>query len=176
MTSSEVIVSKRCHRLGQPSSTHVGGSSMAVQRMEVNYVSHNTSGSVWSICGFQLIWAATWQNQQNECAPSKDSDQPGRLPSLISVFDVCSLCSQVPKLSSCRQQRCWSDSADAQADLRLHWVHSHFVAFVMSLLNYIWTMPCEKLSLDDSNQLRLNLSTQPLKSGKKWFWILLSSE
>ena len=25
----------------------------------------------------QLIWAATWQNQQNECAPSEDSDQPG---------------------------------------------------------------------------------------------------
>ena len=24
-----------------------------------------------------LIWAATWQNQQNECAPSEDSDQPG---------------------------------------------------------------------------------------------------
>ena len=23
------------------------------------------------------IWAASWQNQQNDCAPSKDSDQPG---------------------------------------------------------------------------------------------------
>ena len=22
-------------------------------------------------------WATTWQNQQNECAPSEDSDQPG---------------------------------------------------------------------------------------------------
>ena len=28
------------------------------------------------------IWATTWQNQQNECAPSEDSDQPGHLPSL----------------------------------------------------------------------------------------------
>ena len=28
------------------------------------------------------IWAATWQNQQNQCAPSEDSDQP----SLIRVF------------------------------------------------------------------------------------------
>ena len=26
-----------------------------------------------------MIWAATWQNQQNECAPSEDSDQPGHL-------------------------------------------------------------------------------------------------
>ena len=26
------------------------------------------------------IWAVTWQNQQNDCAPSEDSDQPGHLP------------------------------------------------------------------------------------------------
>ena len=36
-----------------------------------------------------LMWAATWQNQQNCCAPSEDSDQPGHLPSLIRVFAVC---------------------------------------------------------------------------------------
>ena len=35
-----------------------------------------------------LVWATTWQNQQNECAPSEDSDQPGRPPSLIRVFTV----------------------------------------------------------------------------------------
>ena len=34
------------------------------------------------------IWAATWQNQQNECAPNEDSDLPGHPPSLISVFAV----------------------------------------------------------------------------------------
>ena len=34
------------------------------------------------------IWAATWQNQQNECAPSEDSDQPGHPPNLIRVFAV----------------------------------------------------------------------------------------
>ena len=33
-------------------------------------------------------WAATWQNQQSECAPSEDSDQPGHPPSLIRVFAV----------------------------------------------------------------------------------------
>ena len=32
-----------------------------------------------------VIWAPTWQNQQNECVPSKDSDQPVHLPSLISL-------------------------------------------------------------------------------------------
>ena len=32
------------------------------------------------------------------------------------------------------QRRYWSDWADAQADLSLHWAHTHFVGFVMSLL------------------------------------------
>ena len=31
-------------------------------------------------------WAATWQNQKNDCVPSEDSDQPGHPPSLNSVF------------------------------------------------------------------------------------------
>ena len=33
------------------------------------------------------IWAATWQNQQNDCAPSEDSDQPGHPPILISLHE-----------------------------------------------------------------------------------------
>ena len=36
-----------------------------------------------------IIWATTWQNQQNDSAPSEDSDQPGHPPSLIRVFAVC---------------------------------------------------------------------------------------
>ena len=36
-------------------------------------------------------WAASWQNQQNDCAPSEDSDQPGHPPSLIRVFAVSSM-------------------------------------------------------------------------------------
>ena len=35
-----------------------------------------------------LNWTASWQNQQNECVPSEDSDQPGHPPSLIRVFAV----------------------------------------------------------------------------------------
>ena len=33
-------------------------------------------------------WGTTWQNQQNECVPSEDSDQPGHPPGLINVFVV----------------------------------------------------------------------------------------
>ena len=32
-----------------------------------------------------LKWAATWQNQQNECGPSEDSDQPGSVWSESSL-------------------------------------------------------------------------------------------
>ena len=41
------------------------------------------------------------ENQQNECAPSEDSDQPGIPPSLIRVFAVRLIGSKGPKLSSC---------------------------------------------------------------------------
>ena len=34
------------------------------------------------------ISAAARQNQQNNCAPREDSDQPGHPPSLIRVFAV----------------------------------------------------------------------------------------
>ena len=33
----------------------------------------------------RLIWAASWQNQQDDCVPSKESDQAGHPPSLISL-------------------------------------------------------------------------------------------
>ena len=36
-------------------------------------------------------WAASWQNQQSDCAPSEDTDQPGHPSSLIRVFAVRSL-------------------------------------------------------------------------------------
>ena len=83
-------------------------------------------------------WAMTWQNQQNECAPSEDSDQPRLLPSLIRVFAVRSMGSLGPKVSSCGQRRLLSDWADAQADLSLRRAHTHFVGFVMSRLTCIF--------------------------------------
>ena len=82
------------------------------------------------------IWAAIWQNQQSECAPSKDSDQPGHPPSLMRVFTVHMKKPWVLSYPLSAQWRLWSDWADAQADLSLCRVHSHFVGFVMSWLIY----------------------------------------
>ena len=38
-------------------------------------------------------WAASWQNQQNDCASSQDSDQPGhpQMPRLIWVLAECTV-------------------------------------------------------------------------------------
>ena len=71
------------------------------------------------------------------CAPSKDSDQPGHPPSLIRVFAVRMKKIRVLSYPLSAQRRLWSDWADAQTDLSLHWAHSHFVGFVMRRLNFI---------------------------------------
>ena len=79
----------------------------------------------------KTIRAATWQNQQNECAPSEDSDQPWHPPCLIRVFAVHMKKAWVLKYPLSGQRRLWSDWADAQADRSSRWAHSHFVGFIM---------------------------------------------
>ena len=80
-------------------------------------------------------WATSWQNQQNDCAPSEDSDQPGHPPSLIRVFAVRMKIAWVLcyPLSASED---WSDWVDAQADLSLRWAHSHCVGFLLRWLSY----------------------------------------
>ena len=63
------------------------------------------------------------------CVPTEDSDQSRHQPSLIRVFAVRSVGSWGPKVSSCRQQRLWSDWVDAQADLSLCWARMSFCWF-----------------------------------------------
>ena len=80
-------------------------------------------------------WAATWQNQQNDCTPSEDC-----APSLIRVFSVCMKKAWGLSYPLSAQRWLWSDWADAQADLSLRWAHSHFVGFVMSQFNYLLSL------------------------------------
>ena len=79
-------------------------------------------------------WAMIWQNLQNDCAPSQDSDQPGHLPIMIRVFAVRMKKPWAINYPLSAQRRLWSDQADAQADLSLHWAHTHFAGFVMMRL------------------------------------------
>ena len=81
-----------------------------------------------------IMWAATWQNQQNVSAPSEDTDQPGHPPSLNRVFAVRMKKAWVLSYPLSARRRLWSDLADTQADLSLRWAHSHFVGFDMMRL------------------------------------------
>ena len=64
----------------------------------------------------------------------KDSDQTGRMPSLICVFTARVKEAWVLSFPLTAQRRLWSDWADAQADLSLHWAHIYFVGYVMRWL------------------------------------------
>ena len=100
-------------------------------------------------------WVAIWQNQQSDCAPSEDSDQPGHPPSLTRVFAVCMKKAWVLSYPLSAQRSLWSDWADAQADLSLRWAHTHVVGFVMSWLKYV---PLDK------NRLLFSVTVAPTSS------------
>ena len=59
--------------------------------IELYKIPYGEEKNVYHIAEMMTIWAATQQNQQSDCVPSEDSDQPGHLPSLIRVFAVCSM-------------------------------------------------------------------------------------
>ena len=99
-------------------------------------------------------WTTSRQNQQNDPmarAPSEDTDQPGHLPSLISIFAVRMNKHWVLSYQLSAQRRLWSDWADAQADLSLRWSYSHFVGFVMRwlILTYMHSGLFYAFKLDD---------------------------
>ena len=106
-----------------------------IQCKDCNFLRCNTE-LAFIMCE-DCIWATTWQNQQNECAPSEDSDQHGHPPSLIRVFAVRMKKPCVLSYPLCAKWRLWSDWVDAQADRNLRWAHTHFVGFVMSWLIYL---------------------------------------
>ena len=82
---------------------------------------------LWFGTSWAIIWAATWQNQQSECALSEDSHQPGHPPSLIRVFACAHWVGKDPSLFHAD-----SEASDAQSGLSLRWALSHFVGFAIS--------------------------------------------
>ena len=76
-----------------------------------------------------IISAAAWQTNKVTVRPAKTQIKPGHMPSLIRAFNVRSIGSYRPKVSSCGQRRLWSDWADAQAHLSLRWAHVILLVF-----------------------------------------------
>ena len=104
----------------------------------------------------EIKWAASWQNQQNDCASSEDSDQPGHPPRLVIVVAVgihpvwseSSLCAQ------------WvaKDPSFLLADSKDTWAGRtcHFVGFVTRWLKcqfhvIIWATSWENLFMPYAN-------------------------
>ena len=108
-----------------------------------------------------VIWAATSQNQQSDCAPSEDS-----------VFAVRMKKAWVLSYPLSAQQRLWSDRSDAQADLSLRWTHTDFVVFVMLRLifsNHADKCKTRKLYTYIKHKCTENSGIAPLKSdGSKY--------
>ena len=125
------------------------------------------------------------------CTPSEDSDQPGHPPSLIRVFAVRIKKAWVLSYPSGAQQRLWSDWANAQAGLSLHWAHRSFcwfcheeahimlaiimihgerrllllpdtvAVYCMSNNSFLWWMLCEVFYLQTQNCFHLAPQTPP---------------
>ena len=72
-------------------------------------------------------------------------------PNLIRVFAVRIKKAWVISYPLSAQRRLWSDWADAQAELSLRWVHTHFVGFVISWLSFT---PVWSWNLDSCLKLR----------------------
>ena len=106
------------------------------------------------------------------CAPREDSVQPGHPPSLIRVFAVRMKKHWILSYRLSALRRLWSDWADAQADLSLHWAHSHFGGFVMRQLK--WSLfSCilkvlERNSIDHTNFINFVLNFLNLYP-RKWY-------
>ena len=80
--------------------------------------------------GIRPIWSesslSTWRklgSLATHWVHSEDSDQTGRMPRLIWVFTGRMKKAWVLSYPLSAQWRLWSDWADAQADLSLHWAH-----------------------------------------------------
>ena len=102
--------------------------------------------------GSIAIWAATWQNQHNDCAQRRLWSAWASAQS-----DQSSLCAQwVAKDPSFLHANSpdWSNWADAQAHLSLRLAHTHVVAFDMSrLISVLSTVIVSLCSVNSNNQI-----------------------
>ena len=115
--------------MSESTSWRHGRGRLTLPRLRRKYPERdNNRGKPCRVCK-KTKWAASWQNQQNGCAPSEDSDQPGNLPSLIRIVAVHMKKAWVLSYPLSAQRRLWSDWADAQADLSLRWAHIPFCWF-----------------------------------------------
>ena len=126
------------------------------------------------------VWATSWQNQQSDCAPSEDSDQPWHPPSLISLR--CALNGYLRSVKTLiRLGRCpdWSESSlGAHAiSLVLSWggssmyscptsfgiKYDHFRLLRKQMDIFLWKLYKIVTSAPISQNMRVHYKIVPLK-------------
>ena len=109
---------------------------------------------------------------------SKDFDQPGHLPNLIRVFAVCMKKAWSLSYPLNTLWRFWSDWADAQADLSLHWALMPFCRFCHALAHFVLSYGLDQRQIGSSRNDPWEQCThtwswkQPKCQG---FWVRLAS-
>ena len=84
----------------------------------------------WLVRAFHSLFKPQYdKTNKMACAPSEDSDQPGHPPNLIRVFAVRMKKLWILSYKVSAQRRLWSECADVQTDLSLHWAHRSFCWF-----------------------------------------------
>ena len=122
------------------------------------------------------VWATTWQNQQNERAPSEDSDQPGHTPSLNRVFALRMKKAWVLGYPMSAQRRLWSDwgwcPGWSESSLGTHsfcWfcqVAAHFMSLLLKRQQQRgqwWQCMCTVAVLDSPNRAYILIDTTEMK-------------
>ena len=89
--------------------------------------SHSTDKKPFVRASSSSIWATSRQNQQNDCAPSEDSDQPGHPPSLMRVFPCAQWVAKDPSFLHADSED--SDQTERMANLSLCRAHRSFCWF-----------------------------------------------
>ena len=109
-------------------------------------------------------WASVQSDQSSLCAQWVAKD-----PSLLHADSKDS--DQTGQLTSCGQQRLWSDWADAQADLTLRWAHSYLVFLSCRGSFKYKSFKAYKWSTYDFSSLYTTLPHHLIKDYKNLSWV-----
>ena len=89
---------------------------------------------------FGYNWAPSWENLFMQYANNKGADQPAHPRSLISAFVVSCLDSIIPLVSIAEISSLYLASVAAQAGLSLPWSQTWKTGFLVTRLNWYYTI------------------------------------
>ena len=149
----------------------IGVWTTKIRRLIRVFVGHKCQKNRFHI--FKPIkWWAFEPAHEKTCVTRKDSDQPVHPLGITRVLLFPSLDSPETVKGTRDQRSLWSDCADAQANLSLHWSHKSYCRFCLDWLPSNWYMNQHKNDLYFTKKFYL-LECLPFDFG--WsvsFWLV----